>query len=88
MQPDDKSNVGLSRRIQIRILLSHKSVKSSTPNDPVDYVMPKFSQGWLSAFKKRYMVKKFTLHGEPGSVGDGEEIEMLMGEIQTILGHY
>ncbi|KAF8453222.1 hypothetical protein BGX38DRAFT_1090885 [Terfezia claveryi] len=50
--------------------------------------MPKFSPPWLSTFKKWYWTKKFVLHGEIGSVDDGEEREMLMGEIQNILGDY
>ena len=50
--------------------------------------MPKFSQGWLSAFKKRYRIKKCVLAGELGSMNDGEETQILVREIQEILGDY
>ena len=51
-------------------------------------VMPKFSDGWLCAFKKRYQIKKFVLHWELGSVHDREETAGLMQEIQDILAGY
>ena len=52
------------------------------------HVMPKFSEGWLSAFKKQYKIKKFVLHGEFGLADDREETEKLIQEIQEILSNY
>ena len=52
------------------------------------FVMPKFSQGWLTAFKKPYKIRKFILHWESGSADHSEETEMLMKAIQNILSIY
>jgi len=37
------------------------------------HMMPKFSQGWLSAFKKRYKIK-FVLYRESGSADNGKKL--------------
>ena len=32
-----------------------------------DIEMPKWSNGWLKGFKKRYKIKEYVQHGEAGS---------------------
>ena len=48
---------------------------------------PKFSTGWLDAFKKRYKLKKYVRHGDAGSV-NMEDIEAELIEIREILKSY
>ena len=34
---------------------------------------PRFCEGWLSNWKAQYQIKKYTLHGEAGSIHLGVE---------------
>lgn len=39
--------------------------------------IPKFSNGWLQAFKKRHQIKRYTRHGEAGAVDRVFEKELI-----------
>jgi len=53
-----------------------------------DMEPPKFSEGWLSKWKARYRIKKYTLHGKAGSVDLGDEDTETIERIQVTLAIY
>jgi len=54
-----------------------------------NHVVPqsKFSNGWLSGFKRRHGIRKYKRHGESGSA-DMNAIEQQRPEIAKILASY
>lgn len=52
-----------------------------------DLPVPKFSAGWLDAFKTRYHISRRKRHGEAGKV-DTVQLELDLAEIRTILEDY
>ena len=49
--------------------------------------VPKFSAGWLDAFKARYHISRRKRHGEVGKV-DTTQLELDLEEIRSILKDY
>ena len=52
-----------------------------------DVEMPKFSNGWLEGFKKRYRIRKYVRHGDAGSV-NLDDVESQLMEIREMLAPY
>jgi Tc5 transposase DNA-binding domain len=52
-----------------------------------DLSVPKFSAGWLNAFKTRYHIRRRTRHGEAGKV-DIIQLKLDLAEIRSILKDY
>jgi len=49
---------------------------------------PKFSDGWLAGFKRRYGLKERRRHGEGASAQIDEESEQMMEEIRVVAREY
>jgi len=49
---------------------------------------PKFSDGWLVGFKRRYGLKERRRHGEGASAQINEESEQMMKEIRVVAREY
>ena len=71
------------------LLLQEKAMQFWSKMDIYkDIAPPKFSEGWLSNWKARYQIKKYTLHDEAGTVELGEEDTETMEKVQAILVDY
>ena len=77
-------------QISISGLILQEKASQFWDNMPIyaELSKPKFSEGWLDRFKRRYKIKKLIYHGESGSAESGEAVENRLASIQKILADF
>jgi hypothetical protein len=54
-----------------------------------DVAEPKWSNGWIENFKKRFKIKEYVMHGKAGSASiDDPDSQQQMQDLRTVVATY